>query len=820
MLAEMDKVELLSNRASNRADQFPDLLDRRGRPAAMCEHDEYKNQRYNHFMDMGSWHGFLLPDAGDENCGFTGPAVIAEEYTVYIAEALEQITLINLNNDLPVCFDRSLTRARSVPGCLSLSYANHEIELKLSLRFISGRTALIKTEISNHTGSPLDLRIQWAGQLLADWQKAQPVTEIYPDWTRFWQQSSDGVTARFGRVRSKWALMMSGESSYQIRRSVSSETEIDNDSLSYKSRSVIHLEARSEKAIYTTQSYTHTEEESKREQYILNRLHRHPNEFLSASAKRWESYFSRALNQTNTSLKAERVAVKAIETLIGNWRSPAGAIQHSGLTPSNSYRWFNGVWPWDSWKMIRAMAHIDPELAMESTRAVFDYQIRSGDPVRPQDEGMLIDTVFYNKDESRGRDEGGCSDGGNWNERNSKPSLASWAVWEIYQVLETDNERGAIEWLKEFYPKLVAYHQWWYRNRDHNRNGIVEYGASLHRSHNSIDGRLLFSARLIEESPVIGGRPDEDGWSHMCGLEHYQQLIIDNNYTDITVPAQVAASWESGMDDAARFGFIESDQMMQYAGCSLNGDIDSARIHWQPDFFQSSGSDGEGLGFTIGQESVDINAYLQREKLYLADMADILGDKEEAAQLKADADRIGRFINIWFYDPDSGFYYDRSITGMVQGTFRADEEGQLLTYRGRGPEGWIPLFTGVARQSQAERVKAVMLDSAEFNTFVPLGTAAKSNPAYGPDIYWRGRVWLDQVYFGLVGLTNYGFHAEAKELAWNLLNHGEGILGQEPIRENYNPETGAMQGATNFGWSAAHLFMMYREGFWNQEQNV
>ncbi|MBU5885594.1 hypothetical protein JVW21_21005, partial [Vibrio cholerae O1] len=54
---------------------------------------------------------------------------------------------------------------------------------------------------------------------------------------------------------------------------------------------------------------------------------------------------------------------------------------------------------------------------------------------------------------------------GNWNERNTKPSLAAWSVMEVYKVTKDK------AWLEEMYPKLVAYHDWWLRNRDHNGNG-------------------------------------------------------------------------------------------------------------------------------------------------------------------------------------------------------------------------------------------------------------------------------------------------------------------------------------------------------------
>jgi putative isomerase len=75
------------------------------------------------------------------------------------------------------------------------------------------------------------------------------------------------------------------------------------------------------------------------------------------------------------------VAVKAIETLNGNWRAPGGAVQHNTVTPSVTGRWFSGnqTWPWDTWKQAYAMAHFNPDIAKENIRAVFSWQIAADD---------------------------------------------------------------------------------------------------------------------------------------------------------------------------------------------------------------------------------------------------------------------------------------------------------------------------------------------------------------------------------------------------------------------------------------------------------
>ncbi|MFH9347898.1 MGH1-like glycoside hydrolase domain-containing protein [Kitasatospora sp. NPDC017646] len=139
-------------------------------------------------------------------------------------------------------------------------------------------------------------------------------------------------------------------------------------------------------------------------------------------------------------------------------------MRHDAVTPSLSNKWFNGAWAWDTWKQAVGTALFAPGLAADQIRAMFDHQIPTDSPDRPQDAGMIPDCVFYN-DPSTG--------GGNWNERNSKPPLAAWAVWEVYR------HSGDRAFLRELLPKLTAYQGWWYRTRDHLGEGLCEYGATV-----------------------------------------------------------------------------------------------------------------------------------------------------------------------------------------------------------------------------------------------------------------------------------------------------------------------------------------------------
>ena len=194
-------------------------------------------------------------------------------------------------------------------------------------------------------------------------------------------------------------------------------------------------------------------------------------EHYEKNQSRWNTYLEKLFLPNTKWLKEDkykRLAVKSLETLILNWRCAADDLKHDGLFPSSSIWYFNGFWAWDSWKHSVALSKFAPDLAKDQVRTMFDYQ---------NEKGMIVDCIYLDKKEN------------NW--RNSKPPLAAWAVWKIFE--ETDDEK----FIREMFPKLLKYHQWWYKYRDHDKDKLCEYGST--------DGTLI------------------------------------------------AAKWESGMDNAVRF---------------------------------------------------------------------------------------------------------------------------------------------------------------------------------------------------------------------------------------------------------------------------
>jgi len=248
--------------------------------------------------------------------------------------------------------------------------------------------------------------------------------------------------------------------------------------------------------------------------------------------------------------------------------------------------------------------------------------------------------------------------------------------------------------------------------------------------------------------------------------DYDQDGLCEYGSTDGTL---VAAKWESGMDNAVRFDHSKILKISESA-------------------------------YSLDQESVDLNAYLYAEKLYLSALALKIELQDDSEQYLKEAAMLKLKIQSQFYDDEDGWFYDTSLDGKTK-------------IKVKGCEGWLPLWANVATQPQAERVKKVMMDSGEFFTKVPFQTLTANHPKFNPlEGYWRGPNWLDQSYFGIVGLQNYGFDNAAQKATVQLLKGAEGLLEKGPsIRENYHPISGEGLNAQNFSWSAAHVLMLLTE---------
>ena len=583
------------------------------------------------FTDAGSWMGFTLPQKDHWVNGFCGPFSLDMNRRQWMAQSAVTVGYADQAN---VIFTPDSTCY--FPGELYLSASSEEGKIIQRLNFLDASTALLR--IHSDAGKELSLTAsQWGKEIQV-------------------QTDQNTVIARHP----------SGEI---VALTFTPDVSVKGTDNNYQAK----INGSEHDTYVAISFYTGEKELSaglQKAQLALS----NPQEGLKANKERWEGYLTKILRK-DMKPEYDRIAVKAVVTLISNWRTHRGGLLHEGIVPSHAAYYFVGFWAWDTWRFSAALAKFDPELAKDNIRAMFDYQ---------QPDGMIIDCIYTDPAENNARD--------------SKPPLVSWAVDEIF------THTNDTAFISEMYPQLMAYYKWWYNKRDHNRNGMCEYGST--------DGTLE------------------------------------------------AAAWESGMDNAIRF---DDAKMLKNNG---------AEDAWSMD-----------------QESVDLNAYLALECKLLKKFASILG-------VTFDGPDYSSQVADYFFDKEKGFFFDRRL-----------KDGSFI--QEPGCEAYTPLWTKVATADQVKAMLPLLTDTAKFSTYIPFPTVAADNPKYNPRGYWRGPIWLDQTYFAIRGLRNYGYNKMADEYTLQVFDRLQGLKEGAPIHENYGTHTGELLKAPHFSWSSSHLLMLY-----------
>ena len=607
------------------------------------------------FSDLGSWIGYALPEneANENTGGFVGPYMMTGRGWIASTLAQPSMTVNGERFD----FARNIQTAKYYPGKLVQEFRNEQVYFVTELCYESAQTAVIRTSVRNISDKELDISLSYEGGLLGKNASLKAMDK--------------GVLINTGVEDAQLAVRFLTADQVNV---------VGKDSLRVAEKVSLALASGAEYQGAYTETFAFDEASLQNELKAQSSMN--VEQVFTKNEERWNGYLASIFKGESPYLKENkyrRVMVKAMITLVSNWRTPAGDILHDGCYPS--YCGFFGVWSWDSWKHASATALFNPELAKNEIRCLFDYQAENG---------MIPDYVSRFKERI------------NW--RDTKPPLAAWAVMNVY---ENTGDKAFVE---EMFDKLYKYHQWWYTDRDHDKNGVCEYGST--------DGTLI------------------------------------------------AAAWESGMDNGVRFDEAEM----------LKNEPENA--------------------WSMNQENICLNSFLYAEKGYLAKMAQMLGKNELADKLTQEAKALKEHIQTKMFDPETGFFYDTRI-----GT------GEFIKVM--GAECWLPLWAGIATPEQARQVLDKMLDLTKFNSTVPLGTLEISHLRFRPTRgYWRGPVWIDQVYFGVMGLRKYGFDKEADMFVRKYIANAQGLLTDGPIHENYNPLTGETLNCPNVGWSSAVTLRM------------
>ncbi|HKI56469.1 MAG TPA: trehalase family glycosidase [Trueperaceae bacterium] len=191
---------------------------------------------------------------------------------------------------------------------------------------------------------------------------------------------------------------------------------------------------------------------------------------------------------------------------------------------------------------------------------------------------------------------------------------------------------------------------------------------------------------------------------------------------------------------------------------------------------------------------VGLSSLIALEAEMLARAAAVVGDADASRALAATADDIRAAIETHLWNDEAGVYANLDGDGAFSSRL--------------GPTSFYPLLAGAAAPERAERlVREQLLDAGRFWGRYAVPTIRRDDPAFGDDVYWRGRIWPPTNYLVYLGLRRGGFLEAASALAdrsfamfaaeWR--EHGH-------CHENYDAVTGQGCGGADsdpfYGWGA------------------
>jgi len=177
-----------------------------------------------------------------------------------------------------------------------------------------------------------------------------------------------------------------------------------------------------------------------------------------------------------------------------------------------------------------------------------------------------------------------------------------------------------------------------------------------------------------------------------------------------------------------------------------------------------------------GGTAVDTSSQMVLFANQLAEMADMLDKKEEAAAFRADAAKLVPLINEKMWNAKRKFYFDLTVEG------KQTPVKTVAAY-------WT-LLAGVASAEQADALAAELRNPKTFGRRHRVPTTPADQDGFNPTGgYWRGAVWAPTNTMVIRGLEKYGKEELAKEIALEHLRIVGGVFkATGTVWENYAPD--------------------------------
>jgi glycogen debranching enzyme len=376
------------------------------------------------------------------------------------------------------------------------------------------------------------------------------------------------------------------------------------------------------------------------------------------------------------------LAGRALDVLDGNW------IGHATKPSPHLYP---HQWSWDSACHSIGYARLDQERAERELVSLFRGQWRNGllpHIVFTDGAQYFPGPEFWQTERSPDAPQAPRTSG------IVQPPIHATAALHVLRH-GRDGER-ATAFARDLLPKLAAWHEYIYRERTRDGDGLAEV---WHPWETGMDNSPLWDGPLER----IALRPDE--------VPEYRR-----------VDTQLAEASERPTNE-------HYDRYAYLVGLFREHGYRSDEIR-------------DASPFVV--QAVIFNSLLVQGNRDLAELARALG--EDGRRYDEWADLTAAAMNRRLWDERHALYADHDV-----------RSGDLMLTRTAG--GFTPLYAGVPSPERAEQMMAriaelgVALDTDEW----ALTSLSPDDPRYDPTLYWRGPIWPVMNWFLYRGLVRYGY---------------------------------------------------------------
>jgi hypothetical protein len=392
-------------------------------------------------------------------------------------------------------------------------------------------------------------------------------------------------------------------------------------------------------------------------------------------------------------------------------------------------------WSWDSALIALAYSHYDQDRAVRELRHLFEAQWKNGllpqIVFNPRFGEYFPGIDFWHAERSpnapRDRKTSGVV----------QPPLHATAVLHVYQ--HAKDKAAAEEFLERIFPKLKAWHEYLYRERDPEGEGFVYI---RHPWESGMDNSPMWD-QIMERLQL---RPDQ--------IPQYRRADI-----------HFVAAGDRPLDAAYdRFAYLVK--------LFADRDYDEARIR-------------EECPFLV--QDVLFNALLCQADRDLAQIARVVGADPSLSEERAA--KAARAMNEKLWDEQHGIYLDFDLAS-----------NRLLDVY--VAPNFAPLYADIPDEEQTRRMVDT-LEYTGFGlsdeTLTPVPSYDRYGFAFFPTRYWRGPVWVNINWFLMRGLERYGYEEQAQRLRNTIVS----LCKEQGFYEYYDPTTGFGHGSDLFSWTAA-----------------